>query len=107
MLFGQGDGLLTVRGLADDVETLFDQHFPQIQPDQGLVLSDHDPNCWTIGGVARQRAGRNAHGHHPVSRQVSWFGWFCRVGGSVWLSQPVRLLALGGWILGGVTIVAG
>jgi len=41
-LVGQRDGVLAVGRLAHDIEAFLDQHLPQVEPDEGLVLGDHD-----------------------------------------------------------------
>ena len=41
-LLGQFDRVLAVAGLADHVVALFAEHLHQVEPDQGLVLGDHD-----------------------------------------------------------------
>ena len=42
MLLGQAHRLLAVAGLGDDREALLLEHLPKVEPDQRLVLGDHD-----------------------------------------------------------------
>jgi hypothetical protein len=50
VLLRQTDGLLTVTGLTDDVEPGVSQHFDDIEPDEHLVLGDHDAASAGSGG---------------------------------------------------------
>src|SRR3569833_381904 len=40
---GEGDGLLAIPGLPDDLIALFAQHFDEVQPDERLVFRDEHP----------------------------------------------------------------
>ena len=55
VLHREGHGLLTVPGLGDDVVTRFGQHLGQIEPDQRLVLGDHDAWPGGRGWLDRRR----------------------------------------------------
>ena len=44
----QLDRLLAVAGLADDVVALFGEHLGEVEPDQRLVLGDHDATAGAV-----------------------------------------------------------
>ena len=56
MLLGQLDGRLPVAGLADDVVALLVEHLGEVEPDQRLVLGDHDDAAGVAGSAVTRRS---------------------------------------------------
>ena len=48
-LLGQPHRGLAVSRLADHVVALLDEHLPEVEPDQGLVLGDENPPALPLG----------------------------------------------------------
>src|SRR4051794_21871290 len=71
-VLGQPDRRLTVRGLADDVVALFDEHLAQIQTDERLVFRDQHP---TGRYVSHSRlSDRTSTYRRPVTANISVVG---------------------------------